>query len=393
MNVADTDSNGFTVDLGYLTSRLSPEYAVQVSGALSAAFDWIISNSSTTVNSVNLFSESAKDQVLKWNSSMPPAVNEPLHALFERNAKALPNAPAITSWDGVMTYSQLERKVAQLAQVLVDMGVKHNDLVPICFDKSSWAIISMLAIMKAGAGFIPLDPSSPATRLELIIQQTSSSLVLVAQEKVHLITGLVPNVLVVSESIDAWNHEVSSISSSPVSPDSVAYVLFTSGSTGTPKGVVMEHAAVSTSVTHHGQLIGCSSATRMFQFAAFTFDACILEIFTTLTYGGCICLPSDGERMSDIAGSINRMEANTSFLTPSVVRLLQPKQVPTLKTLILGGEALHEDNIHAWADSLRLMNGYGPTETCVVSNLSLYYCKYILIVHLVRGYENFRRQQ
>ncbi|KAK9855737.1 hypothetical protein MYU51_002451 [Penicillium brevicompactum] len=365
VNVADTDSNGFTVDLGYLTSRLSPEYAVQVSGALSAAFDWIISNSSTTVNSVNLFSESAKDQVLKWNSSMPPAVNEPLHALFERNAKALPNAPAITSWDGVMTYSQLERKVAQLAQVLVDMGVKHNDLVPICFDKSSWAIISMLAIMKAGAGFIPLDPSSPATRLELIIQQTSSSLVLVAQEKVHLITGLVPNVLVVSESIDAWNHEVSSISSSPVSPDSVAYVLFTSGSTGTPKGVVMEHAAVSTSVTHHGQLIGCSSATRMFQFAAFTFDACILEIFTTLTYGGCICLPSDGERMSDIAGSINRMEANTSFLTPSVVRLLQPKQVPTLKTLILGGEALHEDNIHAWADSLRLMNGYGPTETCV----------------------------
>lgn len=392
MNVADTDSHGFTVDLGYLTSRLSPEYAVQVSGALSAAFEWIVSYPSTTVSSVDIFSKSAKDQVFKWNSSMPPAVNEPLHVLFERNAAVLPNAPAISSWDGQMTYSELETKVAQLARVLVDIGVKQNDLVPVCFGKSSWAIVAMLAIMKAGAGFVPLDPSSPASRLELIIQQTSSSLVLVAQEKLDLVAGLVPNVLVVSQSADAWNHEAPRYFS-PVSPHGVAYVLFTSGSTGTPKGVVMEHAAASTSVTHHGKLIGCSPATRMFQFAAFTFDACILEIFTALTYGGCICLPSDAERMSDIAGSINRLEANTSFLTPSVVRLLQPEQVPTLKTLILGGEALHEDNIRTWAQSLHLMNGYGPTETCVVSNFASFSCRDMLMIHLVRGHENIRRSQ
>ncbi|KAJ6068698.1 hypothetical protein N7499_010585 [Penicillium canescens] len=365
VNVADTDLNGFTVELGYLTSRLSPEYAVQVSGALSAALEFIISHPSSTVDSVDLFGASAKNKVFEWNSAMAPTVHEPLHGLFEGNATASPDAPAIASWDGQMTYSQLEKKAVQLAHALVNMGVSRGDLVPICFGKSSWAIISMLAVLKAGAGFVPLDPSSPANRLKLIIQQISSSLVLVSQEKLALLAELVPKTLVVSESASIWHDEYAPVLTGPVSPHSVAYVLFTSGSTGTPKGVIMEHAAVSTSVIHHGQEIGCSSATRMFQFAAFTFDACILEIFTTLTYGGCICLPSDAERMSDIAGSMNRLRANTSFLTPSVVRLLRPHQVPTLKTLILGGEALHEDNIQTWAESLRLINGYGPTESCV----------------------------
>ncbi|KAJ5770020.1 uncharacterized protein N7511_002071 [Penicillium nucicola] len=365
VNVADTDSHGFSIDIGYLTSQLSPEYAAHVAGSLTAALDGIISHPSATVNSIDLFGDLAKDQVLKWNSSMPPAVCEPLQAAFDQNATCFPDAPAIASWDGQMSYSQLEQKASQLANALVKMGVTTGDLIPICFGKSSWAIISMLAILKAGAGFVPLDPSSPANRLELIIQQTSSSLVLASQEKLTLFTELVPKVLVVSESTNAWNDRMTHALSTPISPHSVAYVLFTSGSTGTPKGVVMEHTAASTSVTHHGQDIGCSSATRMYQFAAFTFDACILEIFTTLTYGGCICLPSDTERMSDIAGSMTRLAANTSFLTPSVVRLLKPQQVPTLKTLILGGEALHEDNIRTWAGSLRLMNGYGPTETCV----------------------------
>ncbi|KAJ5964403.1 HC-toxin synthetase [Penicillium vulpinum] len=363
VNVADTD-HGFTVDLGYLTSRLSPEYAVHVAGALSAALTSIVSRTSSTVGSVDIFDSAAQKQILDWNSSMPPVVNETLQSLFQRHVSACPDAPAIASWDGHMTYAQLDEKSSQLAHLLVNMGIGSDNLVPICFEKSAWAIVSMLAVLKAGAGFVPLDPSSPCNRLELIIQQTASSLVLASEEKMALVVDLVPKVLVVSASASIWDEDAHVLNGS-VSPLSVAYVLFTSGSTGTPKGVVMEHAGVSTSVIHHGKEIGCSAATRMFQFAAFTFDACILEIFTTLAYGGCICLPSDAERMSDISGSMTRLDANTSFLTPSVVRLLRPEQVPTLKTLILGGEALHEDNIQTWSESLRLMNGYGPTETCV----------------------------
>ncbi|KAG0156359.1 hypothetical protein PDIDSM_3537 [Penicillium digitatum] len=364
VNVADTD-HGFTVDLGYLTSRLSPEYAIPVAGALSAALSSIVSGPSSTIDSIDIFGVTDHKQVSDWNSSRPPIVDDSLHSLFQRNAMLYPEAPAIASWDDHMTYAELDKKSSQLAYLLLKMGVGSEDLIPICFDKSTWAIVSMLGALKAGAGFVPLDPSSPASRLQLIIQQTASTLVLASENKLALVVDLVPEVLVVSARASIWDEENSDVLNDRVSPLSVAYVLFTSGSTGTPKGVVMQHAAVSTSVIHHGKEIGCNSATRMFQFAAFTFDACILEIFTTLAYGGCICIPSDAERMSDIAGAMARLNANTSFLTPSVVRLLRPEQVPTLQTLILGGEALHEDNIQIWAESLRLMNGYGPTETCV----------------------------
>ncbi|EAW11679.1 putative nonribosomal peptide synthase [Aspergillus clavatus NRRL 1] len=367
LNVTDTD-RGFTVQLGYLTSRLSSEQALNVSEALSAALSSIVSAPRSPVTSVDLFSSRHREQVLQWNKTIPATIDECLHSLFERSAKASPDALAIASWDEDLSYAQLDKKTTQLARVLVSMRLGPDDLVPICFDKSSWAIVAMLGILKAGAGFVPLDPAHPPERLASIIAQTSSSLALVSLSTSKRVVDLVPNILVISSGSNMWLDSDDSLTL-PAAPTTrnIAYTLFTSGSTGTPKGVVVEHSAVSTSIIHHGKEIGCSPATRMFQFAAYTFDACILEIFTTLAYGGCICVPSEADRMSDIAGSIRRLQANTTFLTPSVVRILRPDQVPTLSTIILGGEALDRDNIQTWAagSDMRLMNGYGPTETCV----------------------------
>lgn len=143
------------------------------------------------------------------------------------------------------------------------------------------------------------------------------------------------------------------------------YVIFTSGSTGRPKGVMLEHAAVATSIKGHGNAMGFCSSTRALQFAAYNFDASIAEIFTTLTHGGCVCIPSDEERLSDLVGVINRMSVNWAFFTPSVIALISPEDIPTLKILVLGGEAVTKENVKIWGSKLRLMNGYGPTETCV----------------------------
>ncbi|KAF9890441.1 hypothetical protein FE257_005846 [Aspergillus nanangensis] len=366
VNVSDNDRE-FTIQLGYLTSRISPQQADHVSEALSTAISSIISSPNSNLDSIDLFGPRHRQQVWKWNSSCPATVDECLHTWFERNTRLTPDAPAISSWDGDLTYAQLDKKATQLAQVLISSGIGPGNLIPICFDKCSWAIVAMLGILKAGAGFVPLDPAHPPDRLASVIGQTSAPLALVAMELSKLVVHLVPKIMVISPSSSIWLSDLGQIGDpdAPPLPDDVAYTLFTSGSTGTPKGVVIEHSAASTSVIHHGREIGCSAATRMFQFAAFTFDACILEIFTTLTYGGCICIPSESERMSDIAGSIRRLKANTSFLTPSVVRILRPEHVPSLTTLILGGEALDRDNIQTWGGRLRLMNGYGPTETCV----------------------------
>ena len=134
--------------------------------------------------------------------------------------------------------------------------------------------------------------------------------------------------------------------------------------------MVIEHQAACSSVSSHGPRLGFGLQTRTYQFASYTFDACIAEIFTTLAFGGCICIPSDRERMSDIEESINRMEANWLFATPSVLRLLQPTHVPTLQTLAVGGEKVGLDNVAAWAGKVCMNMVYGPTECTVFCSTS-----------------------
>ncbi|EZF27693.1 hypothetical protein H103_00368 [Trichophyton rubrum CBS 288.86] len=373
VNVTDTN-HGLQIGISYSASCLSPGYAANVSSALSAALFYIVSNPLSPAGSVNLFDEYHNQQVQKWNTVVPPPVYDCIHSLIEINTKSNPDAIAIDSWDATFTYSDLDKRGTQLSHVLISMGVRSSDMIPICFTKSSYAIVAMLGILKAGAAFIPLDPEYPKSRLATIINQSGSRLALTSPETSNIIASLTQDIVLVSSCSDWWAEEVPYDYTCPkIYPTDVAYVLFTSGSTGIPKGVVIEHSAVCTSSFYHGREIGCSSKTRMFQFSAYTFDACILEIFTTLIYGGCVCVPSEAERMNDIAGAVNRLNCNTTFLTPSVIRIIRPEQVPSLETVILGGEPLDKNSVEVWAGHCRLMNGYGPTETCVFCIMKTFY--------------------
>ena len=364
VSIADSQE-GIHVHMSYFTSRLSDGQASNVASTLSTVLKSILEAPQSKIESLNLLGTADQVQISKWNANCPPLINRCVHEIFHENANKTPDAPAIVGWDGNYTYGELDTKTSQLAHQLVERGVKVDQLVPICFEKSSLALVAMLAIMKAGAGYVPLDPASPDDRLKSIISQIDSNIILASKSNAKRMESYSDTVIAVAASSEIWSSKNTTAPAVDVTPSHVAYTLFTSGTTGLPKGVVLPHSAVSSSIIHHGALIGCSSKTRMYQFAAYTFDACILEIYTALAYGGCICVPSDAERMSDIAGFIERTKANTSFMTPSVVRILLPEQIPSMTTLILGGEALGSDNIAMWADKTRLMNGYGPTETCV----------------------------
>jgi len=108
------------------------------------------------------------------------------------------------------------------------------------------------------------------------------------------------------------------------------------------------------------------------QFASYTFDASLLEILTTLIIGGCVCVPSDDERLNNIAGVINDMRVSWTLLTPSFIQLVQPSSIPTLRTLVLGGEAMSQSHLSTWADRLELINAYGPSECAVVATVNPY---------------------
>ncbi|KAH0523778.1 hypothetical protein TsFJ059_008738 [Trichoderma semiorbis] len=315
------------------------------------------------------------EQSLKANIETPEIVDLCLHQLIERQAKDHPNATAIRAWDLELTYLQLDCAANRLAHYLVkSCGVKDQDLVHVCFEKSAWFFVSIIAVNKAGATWVPLDPSHPLQRQQQVVSQTKATLALASTNNVDMCSKLVANVVEVSHALDeklaktegSWYGPISN-----VSPGNAAYVLFTSGSTGTPKGLVMQHRAVCTSQTAIAKRLGMTSNVRMLQFASFVFDLSIGEIVGPWVVGGCLCVPSEEIRMvtGSLVDFINTMKITWAYLTPSFTRTLNPDDIPGLELLLFAGEAVGRDVFEAWFGKVRLINGWGPAETCVFSTL------------------------
>ncbi|KAE8849621.1 hypothetical protein PTNB85_00037 [Pyrenophora teres f. teres] len=315
---------------------------------------------------VNGDNDTGTEKIWAWNCKVPEAVEQCIHNLFAEKVLVQPNAPAICAWDGEMSYNVLDNLSTKLAGYLIKIGIKPEEVVPLCFEKSMWTVVAMLAVLKADGAFAPLDPDHPASRHKEILKQTGARVVVVsAQHSARWVSSGYHVVTVSEASISKLTAE-DDLPSFSATPGNAAYVLFTSGSTGIPKGVVLEHRAVSTSCLGHGRAFGITDQSRVLQFTSYTFDFCMAEIITTLLYGGCICVPSDRDRRSDLAKAINTMGANWALLTPSVAQLLNPSDVPTLKILVLGGEQVTATDWNRWPISVQLINGYGPTECCIV---------------------------
>lgn len=333
----------------------------------------ILSNSSCAnklLSDIDFCSPRDKAQILEWNNTRPKPVEECVHWLVKRQLAVQPHAEAICSWDGAFTYSDLDAISTRLGIRLVELGVGPETIVPICFNKSAYTVISMLAVLKAGGAYTALDPSHPRSRLEEILRDTGARVVIATPAHVHMFEGLadVDHIVPFGKlTVDILPsiEEALVLDKQEVSPNNSAIVVYTSGSTGRPKGIVLEHKSFCTVAATHGPAVGFRPGLRVFQFAAYTFDVSNSEIFTTLVNGGCVCIPSDEERMNDIVGAARRLAVSWTFLTPSVASLLRPEDIPTLQTLALGGEAISEDLMSCWSKKVRLINSYGPAECSI----------------------------
>ncbi|XP_014550476.1 hypothetical protein COCVIDRAFT_31812, partial [Bipolaris victoriae FI3] len=344
--------------------ELSTEQAAAQLGAQQLA----TAEADIKVADIDTLTPEDEQQLWEWNGEVPAAVERCVHDLFAEQAVARPNAPAICAWDGELTYSELDALSTKLAGHLVQIGVKPEDMVPLCFEKSMWTVVAMLAVLKAGGAFVPLDPDHPASRHEDIFKQIGAKVVLASAQCAMLWASSECAVVTVSEESTKQLPTLVNNSSLPAKPTNAAYVIFTSGSTGIPKGVVLEHHAVVTSCLDHGRAFGITDLSRVLQFASYTFDASIAEIFTTLVHGGCTCVPSDSDRCSDLAKAISVMDVNWALLTPSVARTFDSDLLPSLRILVLGGEQVSSADWDRWPSTVQTINAYGPTECSVCCN-------------------------
>lgn len=348
---------------------MTPEQQRLVAHAFQAALEAVLLRPGQRLRDVDLFTPRDHRVIALWNRHLPPAVASCIHRKVSEAAALAPGAPAVCAWDGDLTYARLEELSSLLAAWLQAQGAGRGSVVALRLFKSRWAVVAMLAVVKAGGAFVSIDPTHPPDRQRRIVDDAGATMTLMAQELASDAPTWPTASLVVSEA--SVQGLLSQALARPrpvedhVQPGDAAYIVHTSGSTGSPKGIVVEHAALCTGVAEQARAMGIVPGSRVLQFAAYTFDVSVGDVFTALTRGACLCVPSESGRREDLAGVMAEMRVSHACLTSTVAGLLDPAEVPTLRTLTLGGEPVSRHNLVRWADRVELNNIYGPAECTV----------------------------
>ncbi|KAH8896009.1 acetyl-CoA synthetase-like protein [Thozetella sp. PMI_491] len=360
-----------SICLHYSTALIAENQAIYLTYSFSQALSELVRRPEAQLSQINLLSTPHLSQIWRWNEGFPHYSQALLHNLVDGQAATCPEAQAIAAHDGNLTYAKVKEYSDRLAHHLVALGVGPGAIVPFCFEKSAWVVVAQLAVSKAGGAMLAIDPKQPKLRTAEILSRVGATAMLTSRQNRWLWEDKIQNIFVLDASSIGELPLTQAPPPSSVSPSDMLYLVFTSGSTGKPKGCVIEHRNFCSAIKSQADSVEITSSTRLLQNTPYTFDVSMFEIYATLISGGCLCIPSDDEFKSGISAVIGQYRISSTFMTPSLSRLAEPTDVPTLKTLILGGEALTGAETKKWADHLRLVNGYGPTECSVAACMNM----------------------
>lgn len=323
----------------------------------------ILADNSQTVAEVNAASSQAFETIRGRNFIDLAVKKECLHLLVEKSVAANGSSTAFISWDGSLTYSELSHLSSQLASYLIreyDIGV--GIVVPMCFQKSILAPVTMLAILKTGASFCFIDPAQPQSRRDYMTALLDAKIGLCSSIHRKLIQTC--PAIVIDHQLLRGLHTSTALPLTDVRPEDPCIVLLTSGTSANPKAVVHSHTSITSGLLANAPFQDMNrSSVRVFQWAAYTFDVSITETFGPLIYGGTSCIPSEEERFDNVDECMRRYNVNWAYFTPSFARLFKKYNIPSLKQVILGGEALNVDDVRNWSHKVKVLNAYGPAES------------------------------
>jgi amino acid adenylation domain-containing protein len=373
LNIVESE-HGLSMDCDYNSQLFDRETIGRWMRHFEALLQGIAADSNQMVDLLPILTDTERSQVLgDWNAT---AADYPrskcVHQLIEEQSLRSPDATAVLFEGQSLTYSELERRANQLARYLIRLGVKPGALIGISVDRSLEMMVGLLGIWKAGAAYLPLDPSYPAERLAFILGEASVSLLLTqAKQKSGLPEG---RVVCLDRDWSLIAREQTSNPDVAVSPDALAYTIYTSGSTGKPKGVEVTHQNVVNLLSSMAKKPGLAQRDRLLAVTTLSFDIAGLELFLPLVVGAQVVLASkettvDGGLLMKLASNSG---ATVMQATPATWRLMLEagwNGTPALK-ILCGGEALPRELANQLVACGEVWNMYGPTETTIWSATS-----------------------
>ncbi|WP_235865201.1 non-ribosomal peptide synthetase, partial [Streptomyces cacaoi] len=310
------------------------------------------------------------------NTAVPAPAPATLPALFAAQVRATPQAPAVVRGDVALDYRELDVRANRLAHLLIDRGAGPEQLVAVAAPRTVERVVAVLAVAKAGAACLPVDPDQPAARTARLFADARPVLLLADRDTAdRLPTGHGLPLLHLDGPETARQSAclpdtgpTDADRTAPLSTAHPAYAVFTSGSTGRPKGVLVTHAGIAALRDAGAARAGIGPGSRLLQFAAPGFDASLWELFLALLTGATLQLPEDGDPVAELTRRGTPL--THSFVTPSVLATLPADAVPASLTLLTGAEPCTAALAERWAPGRVLVNAYGPTEATVAATMT-----------------------
>ncbi|MBY8863128.1 amino acid adenylation domain-containing protein [Nocardia sp. CA2R105] len=361
----------------YLSSRFTADEVETLAARLVRAIDALAGDPAALVGDVDIMlGEAERDRILlDWNDSAHEVAPESMLDGYRRAAAAHPDRVAVVYEGDQLTYAEFDARVNRLARLLISRGVGAESLVGLAVRRSLEQVVGMYAVLAAGGAWVPVDPDHPADRVEQVVTAAQPVCVLTTSRDAVAVPDGIP--LLHIDTVDLDGFAATPVTAAellrPVRPDSLAYVLFTSGSTGRPKGVAVSHRSVGNHLAWMQSQYPLTIDDVYLQKTTFTFDVSMWGYFIPLRLGATLVMATpDGHRDTTyIAETIAAQQVTVTDFVPSMLAVFAahtpPGSVPTLRRVMVGGEALPVETVAAVRRICDepVLNVYGPTEAAV----------------------------
>lgn len=375
------EETGLNGTLEYNTDLYHASTIERMLGHFQILLDEIVSAPNRRLAEFPLLTQNERHQTMVlWNATHAAyRRNITLPEQFEIHAYRHPHTPAVVYQDQRLTYGELDRRANQLANYLIQCGVKQETLVGVFIDRSIDMIVAILGILKAGGAYVPLDPTYPLERIAFMLEDTQATVLLTQTHLLPNLPAVKAQVVCLDDKETAVAHASTFSPAVPMSADNLAYVIYTSGSTGRPKGVCCAHAGVFNLLAHFDRWRTIREGSPCAVWTSFNFDVSVYEIFSALTAGGTLHIVPEAIRLDThlfaqwlVDNRIYSAYIPPFMLTDWMMLLRQGATPPPMRRLLVGVEPIAEQvlaELSRLIPNLWAINGYGPTEATVCATL------------------------